>query len=194
MTDFPISADHPDRLRWNAKYTGRDLPFAARPLAERALLLPLPPGPVLDLACGPSGSALLAAASGRHVTAVDISDVALAALADEVRRRGLTDLVTLVQADLEVWRPEASSYALTFCLGFWDRSLFPAAAAAVLPGGAVAWQAFTLAARQDHPGLPAEWCLRPEEPGVLLPADFTVQAAEEGRGTRSLIATRRSTS
>ena len=46
-----------------------------------ALSLPLPDGPVADLACGASGSALLAAAAGRLVTAVDVSEVALGLLA-----------------------------------------------------------------------------------------------------------------
>jgi len=39
------------------------------PLAERALALPLPDGPVLDLASGPSGSVLLAAAAERRCVA-----------------------------------------------------------------------------------------------------------------------------
>lgn len=191
MPDAAMAADHPDRVRWNARYAGRDTPFTAHPPAERALALPLPPGPVLDLACGRSGSALLAAASGRPVTAVDISDVALEALGAEVRRRGPTGLVTLVHADLASWRPEPSSYALVLCVGYWDRSLFPAAAAAVLPGGAVAWQAFTTEARRDRPGLPAEWCMAPDEPGALLPDDFTVVDTADAHGTRSLLATRR---
>jgi SAM-dependent methyltransferase len=192
MTDNAPAADHPDRLRWNREYAGRTASFTTHPLAERALALPLPPGPVLDLACGRSGSALTAAACGRHVTAVDISDVALEALGAEARRRGLADLVTLVQADLGTWHPAPSSYALTICTGFWDRSLFPYAAAAVLPGGgALAWQAFTLGIRDRRPDIPAEWCLRPGEPAVLLPDDFTVLATEEAAERRGLLATRR---
>jgi hypothetical protein len=66
----PELADHPDSARWNARYQGDFVPsFAAHPLAELALSMPLPDGPVLDLACGPSGSTLLAAATGRRVTA-----------------------------------------------------------------------------------------------------------------------------
>ena len=54
-----------------------------------------PRGPVLELASGPSGSALAAAAAGRNVTAVDVSDVALDMLAAEAQRRGvLGDLIT----------------------------------------------------------------------------------------------------
>ena len=71
-------AEHPDRLRWNAKYgPGYTASFAPHPLAVEALSMGLPDGPVVDLACGPSGSALLAAGGGREVTAVDISEIAL---------------------------------------------------------------------------------------------------------------------
>lgn len=183
---------HADRLRWNAKYAGRaEASFTAHPLAERALAMPLPDGPVLDLACGTSGSTLLAASSGRRVIAVDISDVALELLGAQVRRRGLDDLITLVHADLTAWRPEPSSYALVLCTGYWDRALFPAAVAAVAPGGALAWEAFALAARQDRPGFPPEWCLGPDEPAALLPAGFTVLDREDTGPKRRLLAVRR---
>jgi hypothetical protein len=67
-----------DRQRWNARYGGGFIAsFLAHPIAELALSLPLPDGPVLDLASGPSGAALLAAATGRPSVAVDVSDVAL---------------------------------------------------------------------------------------------------------------------
>ena len=92
-----------------------------------ALALDLPDGPVADLACGPSGSALLAAAQGRPVTAVDVSEVALGLLGQEARRRGLDHLITLVHADLGAWRPEPGRYALVLATGFWDPAVFAAA-------------------------------------------------------------------
>src|SRR6266496_5536827 len=96
----PVPGDHPDRTRWNARYAGGFVPsFRPHPLAMRALALDLPDGPVADLACGPSGAALLAAAHGRRVTAVDVSEVALGLLGEEARRRGLDHLITLVHAD-----------------------------------------------------------------------------------------------
>ena len=76
-----VPGDHPDRIKWNAKYgTGFVPSFRRHPLAVRALALGLPDGPVADLACGPSGSALVAAEQGRRVTAVDVSEVALGLL------------------------------------------------------------------------------------------------------------------
>ena len=197
----PDLEGHPDRLKWNARY--RHL-FAARftphPLAAAALALPppygpLPDGPVLDLASGPSGSALAAAAAGREVIAVDASEVALTILAKEAARRGLAGLVTPVQADLRAWRPEPGSYALVLGTGYWDRDLFPGAAAAVAAGGLLAWEAFTAEARQSRPGLEPGWCLDPGEPASLLPAGYEVlahPAAETAPGGRRRLLARRS--
>ena len=128
-------AGHPDRRRWNERYGAGFIPsFTPHPLAVAALALDLPAGPVADLASGPSGSALLAAAQGRPVTAVDVSEVALGLLGQEARRRGLDHLITLVHADLGAWRPGPGRYALVLATGFWDPGVFAAAVPAVAPG------------------------------------------------------------
>jgi SAM-dependent methyltransferase len=168
-------AGHPDRLRWNARYRGDFVPsFRPHPLAEQALALGLQAGPVLDLACGPSGSALLLAAAGHEVIAVDVSDVALALLTAEAARRGLASQVRSVEADLASYATAPDSCALVLCTGFWERAVFGRAAAAVMPGGLLAWEAFTDAACADRPDLPAEWCVRDGEPATLLPSGFEV--------------------
>ena len=189
-------AGHPDRLRWNERYgNGFTASFAPHPLAVAALALDLPDGPVADLASGPSGSALLAASRGRPVTAVDVSEVALALLGREARRRGVDHLVTLVHADLLAWRPAPGRYALVLGTGFWDRGVFAGAAAALTPGGVLGWEAFTAAARRARPSLPAAWCLGPGEPATLLPAGVTVISQEDvpggQRGTRRRLLARR---
>jgi SAM-dependent methyltransferase len=173
-------AGHPDRLRWNARYEdGFGGSFAPHPLAVRALSLELPGGPVLDLACGTSGSALLAAEAGRRVTAVDVSEVALGLLGAEAQRRRLGQLITLVQADLGTWRPEPGSYSLVVCTGYWDSAVFAAAADAVAAGGLLSWEAFTADARHARPGLRADWCLDPGEPASLLAAGFMIIAQQD---------------
>jgi len=189
-------AGHPDRLRWNARYeAGYAGSFRQPALAEQALSLDLPDGPVADLACGPSGTALLAAAAGRRVTAVDISEVALARLAEEAERRGLGDLITCVQADLTAWRPEPGGYALVLCTGYWDRAVFPVAASSVVVGGALGWEAFTAGARRVRPGLSPAWCLEPGEPASLLPPGYEVEDDRDlpdgERGTRHRLLARR---
>ena len=180
-----------DRARWNDTYTVRGRPnFAPHPLAV-TVLGDLPAGPVLELACGPSGSALLAAARGHHVTAVDVSDVALGQLGAEAERRGLAESVTLIRADLDTWRPAAAGYALVLCTSFWDPDVFAAAASAVRHGGMLAWETFTIEALTAHPGLRPQWCLRPGEPASLLPAGFTVREQRDAdNGKRRLISLR----
>jgi SAM-dependent methyltransferase len=166
---------HPDRLRWNARYASGFVPsFTPHPLAVRALAMDLPDGPVTDLACGASGSALLAAARGREVTAVDISELALGLLGDEARRRGLVLLITLIHADLAAWPLRPRSQALVLCTGFWARDVFIPAAEAVKVGGLLGWEAFTDEARRERPDLSPDWCLAPGEPASLLPAGFTM--------------------
>ena len=189
----PVPGDHADRIRWNAKYGAGFVPsFTPHPLAVRALALGLPDGPVADLACGPSGSALLAAEQGRRVTAVDVSEVALGLLGAEARRRGLDRLITLVHADLSGWAPEPRSYALVLATGFWDVAVFAAGAAAVTDGGLLAWEAYVDDARRTRPGLPPAWCLQPGEPASLLPPGFAVLDQREvaARNRRRLLARR----
>ena len=194
----PGPGDHADRVRWNAKWAAGPAPsFTPHPLAVRALARDLPEGPVADLACGPSGSVLLAAAQGRPVTAVDVSEVALGLLGQEARRRGLSQLVTLVHADLAAWSPEPGRYALVLGTGFWLSAVFAAAAAAVADGGLLAWAALTAEARRAHPDLPPQWCLAPGEPASLLPPGFTLidQSDVPGRtpATRRQMLARRRT-
>jgi SAM-dependent methyltransferase len=189
----PVPGDHPDRIRWNARYASASAPsFTAHPLAARALAMNLPAGPVAELACGPSGAALLAAANGRRVTAVDVSEVALRLLGDEARRRGLGHLITLVHADLSDWSPEPSAFALVLCTRFWLSGVFTAAARAVADGGLLGWEALTTEARRSRPALPAEWCLAPSEPASLLPPGFTLldQSDLPGRELRQMLARR----
>jgi len=188
-----VPGDHPDRIKWNAKYgTGFMPSFRPNPLAVRALALVLPDGPVADLACGPSGAALLAAEQGRPVTAVDVSEAALDLLGAEAGRRGLGHLITLVHADLSAWAPEPRSSALVLGIGFWDAAVFRAAAAAVADGGLLAWEALTAEARRTHVSLPPEWCLAPGEPASLLPPGFDVlhQSEIPARNRRQMLARR----
>ena len=210
----PGPGDHADRLRWNAKYAGDFVPsFVPHPLAVRIFGSfgscgscgsygsfgslsadlpdgPVPDGPVAELACGPSGAALLAAAGGRRVTAVDVSEVALGMLGDEARRRGLDHLIILVHADLSAWRPEPRSYAVVLCTGFWASAVFTAAAEGVGADGLLGWEAFTAEARSSRPSLQADWCLAAGEPASLLPPDFTLLDQHDRGPKRQLLARR----
>ena len=162
----PELTDHPDRLRWNARYSGDYVAaFRPHPLAAEALRLarlPLGAGPVLELA------------AGHPVTVIDISDAGLGLLAAEASRRGLAERLTLVHADLARWVPGADRYAVVLCTNFWERAVFDAALRAVAGDGVLAWESLTEAAREGRPQLPAQWCVGPGEPASLLPPEFDV--------------------
>jgi SAM-dependent methyltransferase len=187
-----------DRQRWNARYSGEyRASFQAHPVAKLALSLPLPDGPMLDLASGPSGAVLLAAATGRPSVAVDVSEVALGLLAREAVRRRVAGSVAIVQADLTSWRPRRETCAIVLCTGYWDADLFPAAARAVVPGGLLGWEAFTEQALLARPTMPAQWCLGAGEPASKLPPGYDVlsqQDVPDGHsGARRRMLARRST-
>lgn len=133
--------EHPDRLRWNARYESAAPGFEPHPLVSVALAADLPDGPVLELACGRSGSALELAASGRGVVAVDISDVALSQLAAEADRWGVGKRIDCVLADVPSYDPGRGRFALVLATYYWDAAAFRAGGAAVLPGGLLGWEA-----------------------------------------------------
>ncbi|MFE7429959.1 MULTISPECIES: class I SAM-dependent methyltransferase [unclassified Streptomyces] len=86
---------------WDGVYAAR--PAASRPQPNARLtetVAGLPPGDALDLGCGDGGDALWLARLGWHVTAVDVSAVAVERLAALARAHGLGDSVTTVRADL----------------------------------------------------------------------------------------------
>jgi len=175
-----------DRQRWNARYSGGFIAsFQAHPIAKLALSLLLPDGPVLDLASGPSGAVLLAAATGRPSVAVDVSDVALSLLTREAAGRPVAGPIAVVQADLTSWRPRPETCALVLCTGYWDVDLFPAAARAVLPGGLLGWEAFTTEALLVRPAMPAQWCVGADEPASLLPSGYDVVSLQDVPDSRT---------
>ncbi|MFI6172349.1 class I SAM-dependent methyltransferase [Nocardia sp. NPDC051052] len=87
---------------WNEVYAARPAATDPRPndlLAET--VTGLPSGDVLDLGCGDGGDALWLARRGWHVTAVDISSVAVERLTRLARSAGLSGLVSAARHDLD---------------------------------------------------------------------------------------------
>ncbi|HWS55398.1 MAG TPA: methyltransferase domain-containing protein [Pyrinomonadaceae bacterium] len=89
----------------------------------------------LDLACGAGRHALLLAARGFRVTAVDASRVGVELMLERARRRGL-DIDARV-ADLErgEFAVEPGAYELVCDFYYLQRDLFPALRAGLRPGG-----------------------------------------------------------
>lgn len=181
---------HPDRLRWNARYASGEPTFGRHRLVADALAAGLPEGPVLELACGRSGSALALAAEGRHVVAVDIADRALVDLATEAVRQGLGDRIECIPADVSTYDPGRERFALVLATLFWDTDAFRAACDAVLPGGLLAWEALATPSGERQMYRVAHGDL-----SGLLPTGFAVvmeELHESGqRRTTCLLARRR---
>ncbi|KAB8182630.1 methyltransferase domain-containing protein [Nonomuraea phyllanthi] len=86
---------------WDGVYAARPAATDPQPNARLTeMVASLPPGDVLDLGCGAGGDALWLARQGWHVTAADISAVAVERLAALTRAHGLGDRVTAVRHDL----------------------------------------------------------------------------------------------
>ncbi len=145
---------------WNARYRAT----TEEPLAEpagfvRELLPLLPLGPALDLACGSGRHSLLLASRQQPVTAVDSSDVALEILEQHARaahcevthvkrmaqvptrRQG----IQLWHADLEEVSLPSEAFSLVLCVNYLQRSLFPQIENALVPGGMLLFETYTVA-------------------------------------------------
>ena len=170
----PHLRDHPDRRRWNARY--RDAPppeFEPHPLVTDTVVAGIPARPVLELACGRSGSALALAASGREVLAVDVSDLALSQLETEAERRGLAARTTVVAADVPTYRPGRERFALVLATHYWDEAAFGSGCGAVIDGGLIAWEALVRRPGVD-PASARPWEIAPGGLSARLPPGFDV--------------------
>lgn len=139
----------PARERWNERYAGATIePFPDGPapwLVEHAELLTtlaadLDRPRALDAACGDGRNARYLAQLGFAVDAVDVSDVAVAAL-----QAAATQAVLSISArvmDLEHEVPPADAYDVVVCTNYLQRDLFPALGAALRPGGLLLYETF----------------------------------------------------
>ena len=124
-----------DVNKWDARYragehTNRD----PHPLLARAIE-DVPPGDALDLACGAGRHALLLAARGWSVTAVDASTVAIEILSARAAEAGVA--VDSRTADLEgpEFTIEESAFDLICDFLYLQRDLFPRIRGGIRPGG-----------------------------------------------------------
>lgn len=176
------------RQRWNERHRASTPTFEPHPLAGRALAAAMPPGPVAELACGPSGSALALAEAGRRVLALDISDVAIEQLTAEAQRRRIRAWIECVQVDAAAYRLGGERFALVLATLYWDAAAFANGCHAVSPGGLLGWEAL---ATDDAEAEPGPYRIRHGELGARLPAEFEILAEEfdasiERRCTRLL--------
>jgi len=126
---------------WEDHYRQRDQPWSGNPNAFLVdVVARRRPGTALELGCGDGGDAIWLAGRGWHVTAVDISAVALRRAAERAAAAGVGDRVTNERHDLARTFP-VGSFDLVAALYLHTPFDFPrarvlqAAARAVAPGG-----------------------------------------------------------
>lgn len=130
-----------EAAKWDARYRGTD-PAAAAPaqvLTDFVHLLPQA-GTALELACGLGANALFLARRGLHTTAWDLSPVAIARLTETARQAHLP-LEAQVR-DVLAAPPLPEQFDVIVVTRFLERSLCPAIAAALRPGGLLFYQTF----------------------------------------------------
>jgi SAM-dependent methyltransferase len=132
-------------MRWGSRYRQRADEPPGAPSAwvmRHALALP-DAAVVLDLAAGRGRHALPLAAAGYVVVAVDLVEVAVAALVRDARGGNLGAVV----ADAAALPIRARSLDAVLCVNYLDRTLFPHLAHILRPGGHLIVETFTVAQR-----------------------------------------------
>ncbi|WP_329454680.1 bifunctional NAD(P)/FAD-dependent oxidoreductase/class I SAM-dependent methyltransferase [Streptomyces sp. NBC_01497] len=157
---------------WDERYAGSGRVWSGEPNAELVREAgDLPPGRALDLACGEGGDAVWLAGRGWHVTAADISRVALGRAAEHAARAGVGDLIDWQWHDLADTFPEGeydlvSAQFLHSTGGLPREDILRSAAAAVAPGGVLLVTGHSGGAPWEEHG----------HPGVVLPTPAEVLA------------------
>lgn len=191
---------------WDARHrqAAENAPAEAASIVSEWLPL-LPNGPALDIACGTGRHAILLAAQGRSVMAIDWSAAGLDVLESRARRAKLpvrrgdvaalakprTRGIQLIQANLEETELPAASFFVIICLQYLQRSLFPQMAGALRPGGLLLFETYTRA-QLDHSGGPRNpaHLLEPGELRAAFPELHVLFYRElnAGQGIASLVA------
>ena len=191
---------------WDARYRAAAEEPPAEPAELVRELLPLLPlGPALDLACGTGRHTLLLASRQQPVTAVDSSDVALEILERRARASACAvnrlkraaeiahrqHGIRIWQADLEQVSLPSQEFSLVICVNYLQRSLFGQIERALVPGGVLLFETYTVA-QLGFPGGPGnrDYLLESGELRTAFPAlrNLFYRELRAGKGIASLIA------
>jgi tellurite methyltransferase len=191
---------------WDAKHRAAEVEPPAEPAEFVRELLPLLPlGPALDLACGTGRHALLLASRHQPVTAVDSSDVALGILAKraqasrcEVSRIERAARLAHRQHGIQIWHANleevklpSQAFSVVVCVNYLQRSLFAQIERALIPGGVLLFETYTVA-QLEFAGGPRnpKYLLESGELRTAFPAlrNLFYRELRAGKGIASLIA------
>ncbi len=192
--------DHPDRIKWDGKYSESPDVFGrgpaewllrCYPLIERHLNLP---AKALDIAAGQGRNSLALARRGFEVLALDISPVGLAQLQNRADESGLP--VNTVYSAVQDWSWPENEFDLVADFFFLERPVLGRIARTCRPGGLVCFEAYTVAQLNAPvgPKCPREYLLEPGELPSLFPGFETLDQREgelpDGRVTASWLGKR----
>lgn len=153
-------------------------------LLENADLLP-PAGLALDVACGSGRNASFLAAAGYRVRALDRDAAALAELTATATRLGLPVAAEVLDLESEGVEVGDAAYELVVVAHYLHRPLFPALRQALVPGGVLVYETFTVdQALHGHPRNPAFLLEHGELPRLVAPLEVLRQRDGEFRGRR----------
>lgn len=167
-------------------------------LIENADLLPPAPSPeapaatgrprALDVACGSGRHALLLAAAGFDVRAVDRDAAAIEALCAAARTLGLTLRAEVRDLETGAVRGAAAAecaFDLIVVVHYLHRPLFPALVRALVSGGLLLYETFTVdQAALGHPKNPAFLLKHGELPRLVAPLAVVRRREGEFDGRR----------
>ena len=146
-----------DQIRWNrqpAQSDGMEDPSSFLRQILESGSWDVRPATALDIACGKGRNALYLADRGFHVTAIDISAVALNSGRQQAQARSLS--IDWQLADLEELRLKAAEYDLIVSINYLQRPLIPQIKAALKTGGHLIFETYLFDRRAiGHPENPA---------------------------------------
>ena len=161
---------NPDIARWNQKYAAGDGVVEPKPEPEW-LLQPeespfrrMPAGEDhigLDLACGKGAASLYLASLGYRMLAVDGAIEGLRICQAQSHLLSLS--VQPVVMDLERAQLKEAAFDVINVVRYLNRSLFPALAEALAPGGTLFYKTFNVDHLRERPGFNPEYLLQPGE-------------------------------
>jgi SAM-dependent methyltransferase len=163
-----------DRERWNARWRAREQPIEEPSpwVVSIGSLLPTT-GRALDAAGGAGRHAIWLARRGLDVTLVDVSDEAIALAARAADAAGVR--IACVRADFDVDPLPPGPWDAIVCVHFLDRALLGRLAAALAPGGTIAFCQPTRRNLERHPQPGAAYLLdEGEAPGLFAGLDILV--------------------
>jgi len=177
------NADLPEFTQefWDERYASAEAIWSGEPnphLVEQ--VAHLAPGDALDVGSGEGADAIWLASRGWHVTAIDVSPVALDRAARQAASRAseVADRITWRQADVLSWAPPPAQFDLVSAQfmhlpGPARESLHRRLATAVRPGG-------TLLVVGHHPSAWTPPCVAPNAPDLLFTAEQVAATLEPG--------------